>query len=210
MKQQLFIMMCLIFFSIAGCTQTSVLVNYIVEPIKPKPKIKAEHSLSNKDVLVWVDITTVSSKFPAAKRMITERMSRELVTQDATIRVVDYAQIQSYLLQHQNEVSKSIAALGQHFKCDEVVYIFINRLLIDHHAGKGYYQPIIGGYLKVINADDGIRLWPQESLFKPFSQSSHLSTTNSNHYQKKILKHLIDTFSVKSTKYFYEHRSASK
>jgi|GEM_PF-4028377 len=206
MKQQLFIVMLLFFLGVVGCTQTSVLVNYLVEPIKANATVKAQYSLSNKRILVWVDITAVSEKFPAAKRMITERMCQELVVQDTSITVVDYALIRSYCLQHQNNINKSIATLGQHFNCDEVLYIFVNDLAIDHQAGKGYYQPVMGGYIKVIDSDNGMRLWPQDSAFRSFSQRSHLSTTNNNHYQKKILTQLIDTFSVKMTKYFYDYR----
>jgi len=191
---------------LSGCQTIGGLFSIFIDPLIPPKIIAAQHDMSAKRVLVWVDDPQVDSQYVLLRRTLTEALQQELLAHQGVSEVIDYERIARFRVTHPNYSLMSIEELGQKFQADEVLYVFINDFSWQHDAGVGFYQPRLGGYIKVIDAQEGgQRLWPKDRTHQTFQVKGQLEQGDGESFEKNLLKVFSQMVANRLTKYFYAH-----
>ena len=69
-----------ILLALSGC---GPIYGIFIDPLVPKPKIPAEHDISNKTVLIWVDDTACETPRAILRRELTQQIQQVLKDHNA-------------------------------------------------------------------------------------------------------------------------------
>ncbi len=191
---------------ISGCNIVGGGVQLINETIMPGKKVQAEHDMQDKDVLIWVDDVALDGQYVAFKKYLTQKLSDQLEEHQAAKSIVQYKRIAHYRVSHPEYSQQTIAELGQAFNADHVLYVLINDFTWVHEAGEGYYRPKLTGYVKVIDATSGDRLWPKDQIHFPLVINANLTQGQGSTFETKLMKEFSEQISQRVSPCFYEHR----
>ena len=193
--------------NLAGCGLIGGFYGVFIDPFIPRTSIPAEHDMSEKRVLVWVDYQAAPDANHMLRRELTEHILKEVTDNNAVASVVDYQQIAQYRLLHPEVMQMTIQQLGQHFKSDQVMYLLIDNFELAHEAGPDFYKPTVTGYLKIIDVDSGKRLWPTGQTRRPFTFDTGFSEAQNDLQQQRMIRELCQKTAQSLALFFYEHRS---
>lgn len=192
--------------NLTGCGLLGAFYGVFIDPFIPRTPIPAEHDLSEKNVLVWVDYQAAADTNHMLRRELTEHLRTELMENNAAAAVVDYQQIAQHRLLHPEIMQMTIQQLAQHFNTDQVMYLLIDKFELAHEAGPGFYKPTVTGYLKIIDANSGKRLWPTGQTQHPFTFDTGFSEAQNDLQQQRMIRELCQKTAQSLALFFYEHR----
>jgi len=192
--------------SLAGCGLLGGLYGVFIDPLIPRTPIPAEHDMSEKNVLVWVDYQAALDTNHMLRRELTEHVRQELTDNHAVASAVDYQQIAQYRLLHPEIMQMTIQQLGQQFKVDQVMYLLVDNFELAHEAGPGYYKPTVTGYLKILDVESGKRLWPTNQTQHPYTYDTGFSEAQNDLQQQRMIRELCQKTAQSLALFFYEHR----
>jgi hypothetical protein len=188
-----------------GCQTIGGLYAIFIDPLIPPKVIPAEHDMSDKKVLVWVDNPQMNSQYALFRRTLTEALKEELLEHQGAAQVVSYEKIARFHATYPDD-SLEIEALRQKFQADQVLYVLVNDFSWEHDAGVGFYQPRINGYIKVVDAQEGgFRLWPDDRTHQTFQYKGRIAQGVGNSFEKKLLKAFNLMVANDLAQYFHEH-----
>lgn len=196
----------LVLLALPGCDLVGGLYGVFIEPLRPKKTIKAEHSFTDKTVLIWIDQSTASSTHPHLARHLTVQLAKALWDNEAGGEIVNYSRVAKFRPQRPDHNSMSIVELGQAFGADEVLYLEIRAFAFVHDAGPGYYQPHVSGIAKVVDVAGGQRIWPADQVATPFSASLKLSEGDGRSVEDRLLGQLGQKLAEQLAPRFYDHK----
>jgi len=79
--------------AMGGCAGLGAVYGIFIDPLIPAPTIKAEHDMSGKKALIWVDLTADSGRHPQLVRELTEQIAKELKAHKAVLETTEYGKI---------------------------------------------------------------------------------------------------------------------
>ena len=193
-----------------GCDMFGWTYNLVVDPFVPKPLVLAEHDMSERRILIWVDDMVLVRPHPRLRRELTLTLAEKLIEHKAVLSVIGYDQIAYFRRRNPDFNRMSIQELGQKFEVDAVLYVLIEEFQWAHPAGEGYYQSQMEGYLKVIEAETGNRLWPGDRTSSPLRASNDLSEGFGAVFEKKLLRQFAGQLAGSIALRFYDHREGQQ
>ncbi len=196
----------LLLTTLSGCGLVGGFYGVFIDPFIPKAPVPAEHDMSQKTILVWVDYEPLDEQHHLLRRELTQQLHQFLLQNNAVVAVIDYQQIVNYRLSHPESVEMSLQQLGRRFTADEVLYLLIDEFELLHDAGPGYYKPRIAGYSKVIDVASGKRLWPADQLQRRFTLDTGFTEAKDSSLEQRLVRRLCRELAQKIAPFFYEHR----
>ncbi|MBN1764545.1 MAG: hypothetical protein JW860_04745 [Sedimentisphaerales bacterium] len=202
---------------ISGCGPFYAL---FIDPLIPAPLIPAEHDMSDKHVLVWVERTESVTESPRSgdgqllapnlRRELTYRIQEELRQNYAVGSLVDYETMVSFRHQHPDLASLTIQQLGAAMPgppVEQVFYILVNDFqLRQQEVDYGYYQASLGGYCKVVDVATGKRLWPTDQTYRSFHITAPTTIGQDSDLENEQVLQLSQLLAGELAPCFYEHR----
>ncbi|MCP4707678.1 MAG: hypothetical protein GY869_03550, partial [Planctomycetes bacterium] len=176
--------------NLIGCGVLGSFYGVFIDPFIPRVPIPAEHDLTEKNILLWVDYQAESNTNHMLRRELTEHLRKELLDHNAAASIVDYQHIASQRLLHPEIMQMTIQQLGQKFNSDQVIYLLVDNFELAHEAGPGFYKPTVTGYLKIIDVDSGKRLWPNDQTHHPYTYDTGFSEAQNNLQQQRMIREL--------------------
>jgi hypothetical protein len=195
---------------VGGCGLFGALYGALIDPFIPTAKVAAQHDMSEKKVLIWVDDAYLAQPHHLLRRELTNQLASNLRQNQAVADLVDYSQMARFRQTNPNYADQTIQQLGRQMQADEVLYIMIDKFQLQHQAGKGFYRPQLSGYSKVIDVATGNRLWPVDQSRRPFSIGGQLTEGQGQIYEDKQVKELSKQLVEIIAPSFYEHRPSRK
>ncbi|MCP4713232.1 MAG: hypothetical protein GY869_31765 [Planctomycetes bacterium] len=193
--------------NLTGCGLLGGFYGVFIDPFIPRKPVPAEHDLSKKNVLVWVDYQAASDTNHMLRRELTDHLRQELIDNNAVASIVDYQRIARRRLLHPEIMQMTIQQLGQQFNTDQVLYLLVDNFELSHEAGPGFYKPTVTGYLKIIDVDSGKRLWPTNQTQHPFTCDTGFTEAQNDLQQQRMIRELCQKTARSLARFFYEHRS---
>jgi hypothetical protein len=191
---------------LVGCNVTDTLYVIFIAPLVPAPTVKAEYSMADKTVLIWIDDTTVEVKHPSLRRELTSEIHTLLEEHRAIDGIVEYAKIARFRTTHPEFINMSIQELGQRLGAQQVLYLFINQFQFRHEAGEEYYQPGVSGSCKVVDVETGERVWPTEQSYRSFAVNHPLVQGKGPQFEEGQIQTLGVAVAQEIAPYFYKHK----
>ena len=191
---------------LGGCGLIGGFYGVFIDRFIPRAPVPAEHDMSDKTVLIWVDYQPTDQQNHMLSRELTQQLSQELQHQEAIGPVIDYQKIVAFRLAHPEFARMTIQQLGQQFAADEVLYLLIDKFELRHEAGQGFYKPSIIGYAKVIDAVSGKRLWPTDRTQRPFTLETELTADKETALEPRLVRELCAQAAQNIARYFYKHQ----
>lgn len=190
-----------------GCGIIGAPYALFIAPLLPKPTIAAEHDMSEKVVLVWVeDVSGGQQKNVRLRRELTQQIGEELLKHKAAREVIDYNRIARFRNRHPDFRKLLPEQLGSRFDADEVLYILIKEFRLGHEAGQGFYRGNLFGQCKVVEVATGKRLWPEGRTSQVVSASDKLTHGEGQAFEDRLLRRLVAKIPGTLVKSFYEHK----
>lgn len=196
----------LLALTMSGCGLFGALYGVLIDPLIPRPKAPAEHDMSDKTVLIWIDDAFLAQSHHLLRREITYQLARKLQENRAVGSIVDDDGITRFRRAHPNYADMTIQQLGRQLQADEVLYVLIDKFQLYYQAGREFYQPQMSGYSKVIDVATGSRLWPQDQSHRPFTLASKLTQGQGPTFEDRQVKDLSEQLAEIIAPSFYEHR----
>jgi len=188
---------------LAGC---GPFYGLFIAPLIPKKKVKAEHEMQGKNVLIWVEISATTEHNPILRRELTLKLKEELMLNKAVGQIVDYNRLVRFRHRNPRLAELSIKELGEKFQAREVLYILINKYKLKHEAGEGYYHASSGGYVKVIDVATGRRLWPTGQSHRFFHVDGGVTMGTGQQFENEQVRKLCESIAKEIAPFFYEHK----
>ena len=191
-----------------GCGLVGALYGNLIDPLIPAPMIEAEHKMTDRTVLIWIDDFSSPRPEPLLRRQLIERVREELLDHDAAGAIVEPHRVTQFRQAHPDFSELPIQQLGRQFQADEVLYILIEEFSLRHDAGAGFYQSRIAGYAKVVEVASGKRLWPTDRARRPFALKGKLEQGQGQFYENQLIGQLARNAAQTLAPFFYRHRGA--
>ena len=194
--------------SAGGCGLIGSFYGIFIDPLIPRPKVAAEHDMSDKTVLIWVDDVFLDQPSHLLRRELTKQLAAQLLDHQAVAKVIDYNRITTFRSLHPHFADMTIQQFGQGLDAQEVLYLLIDKMQLQHQAGKGFYRPSLSGCGKVIDVATGKRLWPADQSRRPFFVTGPLEQGQGQAFEDHLVKQLSGQLVEIITPSFYRHRQA--
>jgi len=192
--------------ALGGCAGLGAVYGIFIDPWVPAPTIKAEHDMSRKKVLIWVDRTADSGQQPQLVRELTEKIAKELKEHKAILDSIDYNTIAQYRYTHLDYADKPRGKIGEALGAEEVIHLTIEQVEIEHEAGKGYYRTALNGTIRVIEAGTDARLWPADLSNRSFFVEGQLQEGQGGEFELKLVEEMCETAAQQIAPWFYNHK----
>lgn len=193
--------------TMGGCGIIGAPYALFIAPLLPKPTVAAEHDMSDKVVLVWVeDISGGQRENVRLRRELTQQIGAELLEHKAAREVIDYNRIASFRNRYPDFTKLLPEQLGSRFEADEVLYILIKEFRLRHEAGQGFYRGDLFGQCKVVEVATGKRLWPEGMTSQVVSASDELAYGEGQAFKDRLLRRLVAKIPGTLVKSFYKHK----
>ena len=212
-ERLIFLSVLLLSTVLAGC---GPFYGIFIDPLIPAAKVPAEHDMSDKHILIWVDDFSAAARdsnkpsgAPALRRKLTEELRQELLDNHAVASVVDYDSIVRFRHRHPGKTELSIQQLGAAISqkpAQEVLYILIDNFKLRHEAGQDCYDASIDGYCKIIDVATGKRPWPVGQTHHPFNAGGKVAVGQGQAFEDEQVRLLCREVVEKIAPFFYEHR----
>ena len=189
-------------FFVGGCGE---FLGFFIAPLIPPKNIEAEHDMTKRNVLIWVDDAYPGSNHHLLRRELTRQLAEHLIDKKALTKVIDYPRIARFRQENPDFIDMAIQQLGQQFKVDQVLYVYLDKFQFRHEAGKGFYRPKLTGSAKIIESATGKRLWPIEQSFRSFSLEGELAQGQGAAFENKQVKQLCEAAAEQIGPFFYRH-----
>lgn len=191
----------------SGCGLLGATYNIFIYPLLPKKKILAEHDMSEKTVLIWIDdVSTQRTENARLRRELTEQIRDELLKHQAAQDIVAYNIIASFRNRHPELGELSPMQLGRSFEADEMLHIVIDEFQLRHEAGKGFYRGNLVCRCKVVDVSTGKRLWPVGPVTRAFSVTDELTHGQGQAFEDRMMRRLVAKVPPLLGPFFYEHK----
>ncbi|MBN1845899.1 MAG: hypothetical protein JW810_09465 [Sedimentisphaerales bacterium] len=194
--------------ALGGCGIPSAFYAFFIDPLIPPPTVEAEHLLTDKTVLIWVDDTLIVPAHHLLRRELTDQIGRHLQGHQAVGSLIPYARIVAFRQQHPQSTQLSIQQLGREFQADEVLYLLLDGFQLSHEAGEGYYAPQISGSAKVIDVATGRRCWPEDQAQRSFSFQGTFQQGRRDQLEDRLVRETCQQAAQAIGPYFYKHQKA--
>ena len=191
--------------NLTGCGLLGGFYGVFIDPFIPRAPVPAEHDMSEKKILVWIDYQAEPDTNHMLRRELTEHLRQELNDHQAAAAIVEYQQIAQYRLLHPEVMQMTIQQLGQKFETDQVLYLYVDNFQLAHEAGPGYYKPTLTGHLKIIDVDSGKRLWPTSQTQHPFTFDTGFQEAQNDLRRQQMIRELCQKTAQNLTLFFYKH-----
>ncbi len=208
-KYILFLSGVFIALTAAGC---GPIYGIFIEPIRPKPKIPAEHNLRDKKVLVWVergDEHAFGGEGAVLRYELTMKLHDELKKHKAADALVAYDEIARYRHHNPDWAAENLRDIGSYFKADEVLYVLIEHFQLRHAAGHDYYDAGVSGQCKVIDVESGKRLWPRNETHRRFAATGQITSGSGQIFEASEVRKLCQDAAARIAIHFYTHKKKS-
>ena len=191
----------------SGCGLLGATYNIFIHPLLPKKTIPAEHDMSEKIVLIWVDdVSAQRTENARLRRELTGQMRDELLKHKAAQDIVAYNVIASFRNRHPELGELSPEQLGRRFEADEVLHIVIDEFQLRHEAGKGFYRGNLVCRCKVVEVSTGKRLWPVGPVTRAVSVTDELSHGEGQAFEDRMMRRLVAKVPPLLAPSFYKHK----
>ena len=190
---------------LAGCGIVGAFYGAIIHPLLPPVTVQAEHDMSNKQVLVWVDYVPFEEQSHLLCRALSQQLRQKLLDNQAAQSVIDYTRIARFKQEHPAFAQMTIRQLGESFAVDEVLYLLVDEFKLQHEAGAGFYQTNLRGYSKVIDIATGNRLWPEGQANKPFAIEGKFSQGQGRNFEDRLVRDFCLQVAESIAPSFYKH-----
>jgi len=192
--------------ALGGCNVTDALYTIFISPLIPTPTVKAEYSLEDKTILIWIDDTAIDPKHHSLRRELTAAIRTNLEEHEAIGGAVAYAKIAQFRMAHPEFIDMSIQELGKRLQAQQVMYLFINQFQFRHEAGEGYYQPSLSGSVKIVDVGTGQRVWPKDKSYQSFAVNQDMIEGKGTEFEDGLIQKLGAAVAQVIAPYFYKHK----
>jgi hypothetical protein len=158
--------------SLTGCRTVSALL-----APDPRPFVEAKYKFAKgKKVAVLIDDYLAPVNSPGMKRELAQKIGDGLIEAGA-VRAGDLVSTES-VAQLPKEAAQgkklSIQNIGKQVQADEVLYINIVEFNLQADPENPLIHPKARAYVKVVNVEDGDRLWPIDITGEPIEAKSRM------------------------------------
>ena len=195
----------------SGCGILGAPYQLFIYPLLPKPTIPAEHDMTEKVVLIWVDdLSAQQTENPRLRRELTEQLREQLLEHEAAQAIIEYNAIAGFRNRHPEFSELSPEQLGEHFAVDEVLHIIIDEFQLRHEAGQGFFRGVISGRCTVVDVATGRRVWPKGPMHHSLSVRDELSHGQGQAFEDRLLRRLVAKIPPTLAPKFYRHKATSE
>lgn len=194
---------------LSGCGLIGATYGIFIDPLIPKPTIKAEHDMSGRRVLIWLESVTTDPHVALLRRETTERLIEELSSHKAAGELVSYESVMSFRNAHPDINAIEPFEIGRRLGADEVIYIAIEKFDLHHDLLEGFYSAEVSGHCRVIDSQAGRRLWPATKVHEPFAASDQLPRQCRQKPALVLTQNLSDKIVDYLAVRFYDHKQVS-
>lgn len=204
----LFGLLALLLLPSAGCVQLAALAANVTGG----DKVPAEYTLTKGPLLVLIDPGENVVIEPYSVRQMHKTISDLFLEMGANRRVVPYENWQA-LQQSAKDYSRlSIRQIGEKLGADQVLYIRVDRFVLEEEPASPIYKGEAVVRVKVLSteAKHDVRLWPTEEKGKRVSATTDPVAKDGDKSAGDISKELAVKTGLAVAKLFYEYRELEK
>ena len=189
--------------TIGGCTGIAWLTNTFAPP----KKVGAQYELAEKGkILVLIDDLGKPIRYEQVKRLLTEKINRLLMENNAAEKVVSYSDIFRLSANRRDFNQMGVANVARSLGAVQAIYVYLDEFSLKDDPNISLWRGKLGVSVRVVDAD-GKTLWPAD---RPSGHSPELSETpevddTSPTYGAKVAAELADDMALKIARLFYKH-----
>jgi len=199
------LLICLSVSVLTGCGVVGAFYGVFIEPMLGPITVQAEHEMSDKKVLVWVDYVSLEEQSHLLRRELSQQLQQELLDNRAVQSVIDYGRISRFRRETGDFAQMTIQQLGKHFAVDQVLYLLVDKFQLQHEAGEGFYQASLKGYSKVVDTASGKRLWPEAQGNRPFTIEGKFAQGQGQSFEDRLVRDFCRQTAQQIALSFYKH-----
>ncbi|MBN2210668.1 MAG: hypothetical protein JW709_04655 [Sedimentisphaerales bacterium] len=183
------------------------LYGIFVAPLTPPKTVDAEFDISDKQLLIWVDLAVAEDEQSTVlRREIAEELGTLLKANKAIAGIVDYEKVMRFRRQHDDAMTWPIQKLGQELGGDYVLYVLVNQLDTRHEIGQDFFEGHLAGACKLIESSTGQRVWPVSQAQRPFTIAKDFVEEAGPTYERRLIKDMSKDLAAQVGPCFYKHK----
>jgi hypothetical protein len=189
--------------TIGGCTGIAWLANAFAPP----EKIEAKHELEPKGkVLVLIDDLGQPIRYEQVKRLLTEKVNRLLLENNAAEKVVAYEDVFRLSANRKDFNQMGVSNVARALGATQAIYVYLDEFSLKDDPTISLWRGKLGVTVRVVDVK-GKTVWPED---RPSGHSPELSKTPevddpSPTYGAKVAADLADDMALKIARLFYKH-----
>jgi len=188
---------------VGGCTGIAWLVSVMVPP---KSVPAAYEFAPGGKVLVLVDDLGKPVRYEQIKRLLTEKINRLLLDNQAVEKVVSYQDIFRLIASRKDFNRLGIANIARELGANQAIYVRLDKFSLKDNPNISLWHGQLGVSVRVVDIE-GDTKWPidRPEGHKPEAAETSQVDNPSPTYGAKIATELADEMAVRIAKLFYKH-----
>jgi len=189
--------------AVGGCTIFGWWVNVM---IPPKPVPAAYELTPGGKVLVLVDDLGKPVRYEQIKRLLTEKINRLLLENEAAEKVVSYQDIFRLTAGRKDFNRLGIADVARELGANQAVYVYLDEFSLKDNPSISLWHGKLRVSVRVVDIEGNTR-WPADhpSGHRPEAAETPQVDNASPTYGAKVAAELADEMSLKIARLFYKH-----
>ncbi len=189
--------------AVGGCTGMAWLANAMAPP----KKVDAMYELESKGkVLVLVDDLGQPIRYEQVKRLLTEKVNRLLLENNAAEKVVSYEDVFRLSANRKDFNQMGVSNIARTLGAKQAIYVYLDEFSLKDDPSISLWRGKLGVTVRVVDIK-GKTAWPAD---RPTGHSPKLSKTQetddpSPTYGAKVAAELADDMALKIARLFYKH-----
>ena len=188
---------------IGGCTGLAWLANAFAPPKEVPAVFELEPTGK---VLVLVDDMGKPVRYERIKRLLTEKINRLLMENEAAEKVVSYGDVFRFIASRNNFNRMGVADVARELGATQTIYVYLDEFSLKDDPGISLWSGKLGVLVRVVDME-GATKWPIE---RPAGHRPKLATSpqvddTSPTRGEKIAIELADKMAARVAKLFYKH-----
>ncbi len=198
---------CLLALGAAGCDQAAWIGYHVLKPIMPPEEVPAQFDLSNKSVLVLVDLADpdLGLEFPRLQEALAEAIGRDLAEQKAVGPVVPAASVARVRRTEPEFPTWSVARIGRHFNVDYVLHVVVQEFRVRETPTSTTLDGFAEATMRVVSPSEGRQVWPLQATARQTSAHT-LPQIDPYEHPYEVERILTEGFGEKVARHFYTWR----
>lgn len=189
---------------LGGCMPA---VGLFADTFIPEKTIKAEYTLKEDTLLIWVVLQVPEGENEALlRREMTEKLRDLLVIRKAAREVIKYEEVSRFRRQRTENAVMEAEVLGQELKANKVLYVVVQEFRLVPQADNGFYDVHVGGHCKLVEVASGKQLWPLGMPERTFVIGNDVTPGSGPTFMNRVIRQISHEFAQTVGPSFYDHK----
>ena len=192
--------------AVSGCQ----IFGWLASVLAPPKNVPAAYKLApGGKVLVLVDDVGKPVRYEQIKRLLTEKINRLLLDNDAAEQVVSYEDVFRLTAGRKDFNRLGIANIARELGAKQAIYVYLDEFSLKDNPNISLWRGKLGVLVRVVDLEGEIK-WPTDRPegHRPEAAETDQVDDPSPTYGAKVAAELADEMAMKIARLFYKHSVA--